>query len=228
VQTLIHIPAILASYLIGAIPFGYLIVKILKGEDIREFQSGRTGGTNAMRVAGTWIGLFTAVLDCLKGAGVVWLARLILPGYHWLEILCPIAAIIGHNWSIFLLHRSKSGVIKFGGGAGGAPSVGGSLGLWAPSALIIIPIVLGIFYFIGYASVATLTIALLSMIIFGVRTYLGLSPWWYILFGLLSEIIIVVSLRPNITRLIKGTERLHGFRAKFKNHTTQVSMTKGN
>ena len=68
------------SYLIGSIPFGLIIVYLTNGKDIRKVESGRTGGTNAMRAAGTFAGVFTAVFDFLKGASAVWLARALLPG----------------------------------------------------------------------------------------------------------------------------------------------------
>ena len=212
----ISIGIAILAYLIGAIPFGFIFVKIKTGEDIRGVQSGRTGGTNAMRAAGIWIGLFTAVVDGLKGACVVWLARALVPGNLWLEIICPIAAIFGHNNSIFLLRRNEEGKLRLGGGAGGAACVGGSVGLWGFSALSIIPLAGVIFYFIGYASVATMSVALLSTIIFGIRAYMGLSPWQYALYGLGAEILLVWALRPNIKRLVEGSERIHGFRARHK------------
>ena len=78
---------ILASYLIGSVPFGVLIVRLTSGKDIRKVESGRTGGTNAMRAAGFWAGLATAILDLLKATAAVYLARWLAPGNVWLEIL---------------------------------------------------------------------------------------------------------------------------------------------
>jgi glycerol-3-phosphate acyltransferase PlsY len=74
-QTLIGIGAVLFGYILGSIPFGLLIVKIKTGKDIREIESGRTGGTNAMRAAGFWAGLLTAIMDIMKGAIAVWVAE---------------------------------------------------------------------------------------------------------------------------------------------------------
>ena len=65
----------LIGYLFGAVPFGYILVRLTKGIDLREFGSGRTGGTNAFRAAGIPVGVMTAILDVLKGACAVWVTR---------------------------------------------------------------------------------------------------------------------------------------------------------
>src|ERR1041384_2068479 len=97
-QTLIAIGVVVIGYIIGSIPFGLLIVKSKTGKDIRTVESGRTGGTNAVRAAGFWAGLLTAILDILKGAATVWLAQTLVPRNHLLPVLAPLAAIIGHNY----------------------------------------------------------------------------------------------------------------------------------
>jgi glycerol-3-phosphate acyltransferase PlsY len=212
---------LLGAYLIGSIPFGLIVVKLKTGQDIRKIQSGRTGGTNAMRAAGLGAGITTAALDILKGAAGVWLAGAFFPGdpndpaLLWLKVLAPVAAILGHNYSIFLLQRDETKRrIRFHGGAGGAPAVGGALGLWAPSILIIIPVGALIFFGIGYASLTTMSVALIALIIFAVRAALGLGPWLYVLYGVLAELLLIWALRPNIRRLLNGTERLVGWRAR--------------
>ena len=212
------IPAglLLASYLIGSIPFGYLIVCLTTGIDVRKVESGRTGGTNAMRAAGFWAGFATAFFDTLKGAGVTWLARWLLPGMPWIHILAPILAVLGHNHSIFLLERTSAGKLRLRGGAGGAPALGGAVGLWAPSILIILPLGALILFGIGYASVTTMSVAVLTIGIFAVRAAMGLSPWLYVWYGVLAEVLLVLALLPNIKRLMNGTERLVGWRAKKK------------
>ena len=128
------------AYLLGAIPFGFVLVKLRTGKDIRDIQSGRTGGTNAMRAAGFAIGLSTGVMDVLKGTGAVYLARMLAPGNEWLAALAPIFAIVGHNYSIFLLTRDQKGKVRLGGGAGGAAVLGGAFGLWSPALFIILPL----------------------------------------------------------------------------------------
>ena len=89
---------LISSYLIGSLPMGLFIVKWMSGKDVRNIQSGRTGGTNAMRAAGFWAGLFTAILDILKGASSVWIAQAVLPDNHVIAILAPISAVLGHNY----------------------------------------------------------------------------------------------------------------------------------
>ncbi len=204
----------LLAYLIGSVPFGLIIVKISTGKDVRKIESGRTGGTNAMRAAGFWAGFVTAILDILKAAAAVWIARAFNVGV-WIEVFAPLATILGHNHSIFLAER-KDGKLRLRGGAGGAASVGGAMGLWAPAILIIFPVGLFIFFAVGYASITTMSVALIAMVIFAVRAWLGLSPWQYILYGFFAELLLIWALRPNIKRLLEGNERLHGWRAKDK------------
>ena len=107
-QILIDIGIVILGYIIGSIPFGLLIVKLKTGKDIRDVESGRTGGTNAMRAAGFWAGIATAMLDILKGAVGVWLATWLTPDHHWVHVVAPLAAIIGHNYSIFLPQRDEN------------------------------------------------------------------------------------------------------------------------
>ncbi|HEX9012225.1 MAG TPA: glycerol-3-phosphate acyltransferase, partial [Anaerolineaceae bacterium] len=212
-QILYNVGVVLISYLVGAIPFGYLIVKASTGKDITSVESGRTGGTNAMRAAGILAGLGTAVLDCAKGAAAVWIARGLLPGEMWIQLVAPVMAILGHNYSVFLLRWNRESGFHLRGGAGGATALGGAFGLWPPSLLIIVPLSGLIWYGIGYASVTTMSIALFSIVIFAYRAYLGLSPWSFVIYGVTALALLVWSLRPNIQRLIEGRERLHGWRA---------------
>jgi glycerol-3-phosphate acyltransferase PlsY len=215
------VPVILVvSYLMGSIPFGLLIVRIRTGKDIRQVESGRTGATNVMRAAGCLPGVLTTVLDVSKATLCVWLARYLLPDNSWMHVLAPIAAILGHNYSIFLIERDEKRGIRLRGGAGGTPAVGGAIGLWFPSLLIIAPLEFLIFYFVGYASVATMSVPVLAFIIFSIRAYLGLSPWTYVFYGVMAEIILVWALRPNIRRLIKHEERLVGWRARRRKQKT--------
>jgi glycerol-3-phosphate acyltransferase PlsY len=217
-QIFIGIGILLVSYLMGSIPFGLVIVRLKTGKDIRQVESGRTGGTNAMRAAGLLAGVLTTVLDFLKSAAAVWLARWLVPGNSWLEVLAPIAAVLGHNYSIFLRERDAlTGRLRLRGGAGGAPAGGGAFGLWPPTLFAILPVGLLIVYGIGYASLATMSIPLVATIIFAYRAWIGASPWQYVIYGIVTEIILIWALRPNILRLMNGTERLVGWRARRKN-----------
>lgn len=204
---------LIAAYILGSIPWGLVIVWLIKGQDVRKVESGRTGGTNVGRAAGIWAGIITAFLDAAKGTVAVWLAIWLLPQGYLVHALAGVAAVLGHNYSIFLAER-VNGQIRLRGGAGGATTVGSAFGLWWPSLLVIIPASAFVFYFVGYASLATLMAGISSIIIFSVMAVLGIGPWQYIIFGVLVEFILLWGLRPNLQRLIKGNERVVGLRAR--------------
>ena len=211
-QLLIDAGAILLGYIMGSVPFGLLWVKLISGKDIRKVASGRTGGTNAARAAGAGAGLLTALMDIAKSAAAVWIAEALSPANHWVHVLAPIAAIMGHNYSVFLLERHTDNRLRFRGGAGGGPAAGGAVGLWWPSALILLPAALLVFFGIGYASVTTMSVALISTAIFAVRYAMGLGPMADMFYGVIALVLLVWALRPNIRALIEGRERFHGWR----------------
>jgi glycerol-3-phosphate acyltransferase PlsY len=210
-QTLIGIGIVIIGYIIGSIPFGLLIVKMKTGKDIRTVESGRTGGTNAVRAAGFGAGLLTALMDILKGAASVWLAQILLPENQLVHILAPLAAILGHNYSLFLINRDENGKLRFHGGAGGAPALGGAMGLWLP----IFPIVFAagalVWFTIGIASLTTIAIGLIVTIVFVVRSSLGLLEPVTIWYGVIAELLLIWALRPNIKKLLSGNERVVKF-----------------
>ncbi len=219
-----------AAYVLGSIPFGLLIVKLKTGKDIRTVESGRTGGTNALRAAGLGAGLLTALMDILKGAAAVWLARAAAPQEAWLQVVAPIAAILGHNYSIFLPDRDEKGrIVRLRGGAGGAPALGGALGLWAPSALIVLPLGAIVFFTLGYASITTMSVALFATIVFAVGAFQGM-PWVNVLYGMAAEGLLIWALRPNLRKLLEGRERvvsisLHGhIKAKREKETAAEAV----
>src|SRR5512143_3229912 len=168
-QIMIEASVVLLGYVLGSIPFGLLFVKLFTGKDIRTVASGRTGGTNAARAAGAGAGFLTAFMDVVKGAAAVWMAQAVSPGNHWLHALAPIAVVLGHNYSMFLVERDEKNHIRLRGGAGGGPTAGGAVGLWMPAALILLPASLLVFFGIGYASITTLSLALIITVIFAVR-----------------------------------------------------------
>lgn len=204
---------LLLGYILGAIPFGLIIVKLRTGKDVRKVESGRTGGTNAYRAAGLWAGVLTGLFDGLKGAVAVWLAAW-LGGSPFGLVIAGLGAILGHNYSIFLAERDENGRLRLRGGAGGATAAGGAIGLWYPSILFLVPGALATLYLSGYASLATLSVPLMALVVFAVRAYLGYGPWAFVLYGVLAELILLWALRPNLKRLFNGTERLVGPRAK--------------
>lgn len=223
---LIYAGILVASYILGSIPFGLIVVKLMTGKDVRTIASGRTGGTNAMRAAGLSAGLLTAILDILKSAAAVWLAQAITANV-WMHILAPLAAILGHNYSFFMIERGPDGHVRLRGGAGGSTAGGGALGLWPPAALFLVPLGLLIWYLVGYASITTLSIGLMVIFIFGVRAALGLGPWQYIIYGGVAETLMIWTLRPNIQRLIEGTERRHGLPALLEQRRLAKASKKG-
>lgn len=211
-QFLLEASVLLLAYVFGSIPFGLIVVKLISGKDIRQVASGRTGGTNAARAAGGIAGLLTALMDCAKGAAAVLLAGAVSPGNQWLHMLAPIAAILGHNYSMFLVERDSMNRIRLRGGAGGGPTVGGAIGLWWQSALIVLPIAALVYFGIGYASVTTLSIALIIITIFTVRLAMGLASLPDALYGIIALVLLAWALRPNIKALLEGRERFHGWR----------------
>ncbi|RPI93827.1 MAG: glycerol-3-phosphate acyltransferase [Chloroflexi bacterium] len=207
-QTLIGIGVVIAGYIIGSIPFGLLIVKSKTGKDIRNIESGRTGGTNAVRAAGFGAGLLTAILDVLKGAAAVWLAQKLLPGNYLFHILAPLGAILGHNYSLFLIRRDESGKLRFSGGAGGAPTLGGAAGLWLPILPIVVAAGALIWFTLGMASVTTMAIGLIVTVVFAICSWQGVLEPVSILYGVLAELLLLWALRPNIKKLLAGKERV--------------------
>ncbi|MCA9865755.1 MAG: glycerol-3-phosphate acyltransferase [Anaerolineae bacterium] len=211
-QILYFILAGLVGYLCGSIPFGYLYVRLFKGEDLRTIGSGRTGGTNSLRAAGLGVGVLTSFSDVLKGAAAVWLTTwlfgdalgpALLP---WAQATAGVLSVVGHNWSIFL---------KFGGGAGTGPNVGWSSAIWLWIVPIAFLVMSGMLYFVGMASVASLSMAAVTIIIFAYRYFAGIDVTLAYLAGsIVAGLVVTWALRPNIKRVMNGTERLVGRRAK--------------
>ncbi len=202
------------AYLAGSIPFGYFVVRIINGRDVRMVESGRTGGTNAFRAAGLLAGFLTALLDVLKGVASGWLVAWLAPGNIWYQVVAAVLVVIGHNYSIFLAEQDPvSGHFRLRGGAGGAPALGGSIALWPQSGLVILPLAVFVFLFIGYASVTTISITIISTMFFAYRALTGFSPWAYVVYGIIATVIVIWALRPNLDRLRQGKERVVGLRA---------------
>jgi glycerol-3-phosphate acyltransferase PlsY len=210
-QILYFVLAGIIGYLCGSIPFGYLYVRLFKGEDLRKIGSGRTGGTNSLRAAGLGVGVLTSLSDVLKGAASVWIVSWLFgdalgPMLPWMQATAGVMSVVGHNWSIFL---------KFGGGAGTGPNVGWSSAIW----LWILPIAFlvmgGMLYFVGMASVASLSMAVVTIIVFAYRYLAGIDATpAYLAGSIVAGLVVTWALRPNIKRVLNGTERLVGPRAK--------------
>ena len=209
--------AVIIGYVCGAIPFGFLYVKLFKKVDIRTIGSGRTGGTNSLRAAGPIVGFMTGLSDVAKGFLAIWLLRTLLGNalgelLPWAILAAGTASVIGHNWSIF---------IGWGGGAGTGPNVGWATAVWWPMLPIAFTVVIGMLLVIGMASVASLAMAFIIPIAFAILYFTGLdstlsiaSSPAYMIAGLLTAFAVAWALRPNIKRLIAGSERVVGPRAR--------------
>ena len=204
----------LIGYLLGSIPFGLIFVKLFKGIDVRDVGSGRTGGTNSYRAGGLPAGMLTAFFDGAKGWVSVWVVgELLAEGLWsdwliWGQVIAGIFSVFGHNWSVY---------IKFKGGAGTGPNVGWATHIWVWMAPLSILVALGIFWLNGMASVVSISMALIIPIVFAIRYLLGIDGTWaYTVGGFITLGLVLWSLRPNIKRIIAGTERVVGPRAKKK------------
>jgi glycerol-3-phosphate acyltransferase PlsY len=206
---------IVSGYFLGSIPVGLLLVRAIAGKDVRQVGSGRTGGTNVLRAAGLWAALLTALGDGTKGLLAVWLARA-LGSAPVIEALAGLSAVAGHNYSIFL---------GFKGGAGTATTVGGAIGLWPWNGAVLVGVGATVIAGTRYASLGSITVALLLPLIFALRAWLAGAPWAYLVHGLGSSLLTLWALRPNIRRLFEGRERRVTLsRARASLPPTQASL----
>ena len=203
---LLSIALLLAAYLLGAVPVGLLIVRWRTGKDLRSEHSGRTGGTNAMRAAGWTAGVLTGFGDLAKGALAVVLARELSGGNEWLAAGAGLMAILGHNYSVFLVERDNGG-LRFRGGAGGAPTVGATLAIWPIAGLAGLGIGLGVLFGTGYAALGTLAAGLSAAVMLTWRAVAAGGSWADAFFGIGALILLVIALLPNMRRLLAGSER---------------------
>jgi glycerol-3-phosphate acyltransferase PlsY len=204
-----RIIAFAAAYLIGSLPFGFLLVKhvFTRGEDIRTVGSGGTGATNVTRRAGRLAGLLTYALDLAKGiAAVILMSRVAKGDYVWIGA-AGIAAVLGHIFPIFL---------RFRGGKGVSTGMGMYLPL-APysvvAALAIFILTVGLTRYVSLGSVvAAAALPILSWLFYGV---LQRSPHVteLTLIAVAAFALILFAHRGNVMRLIRGTESKLGERA---------------
>lgn len=184
-----------ASYLIGSIPTGYIIVKLFTGQDIRTVGSGSTGATNVKRVMGKKWFFVVMLLDALKGALPVVLTALFGADFAGglLPVLAAICVILGHSKSVFL---------NFTGGKSVASGVGTLLALdW--QAGLIIAAVWGVVTWVSrYVSLGSVVALALSPLI---MWFLNAPPA-YIVYAVIAAIYVIYLHRENIKRLKEGTE----------------------
>ena len=187
---------VIVAYLIGSIPTGYIIVKLFTGQDIRKVGSGSTGATNVKRVMGKKWFFIVMILDAIKGALPVVLAKMFavsFTGIGLLPVLAAVAVIVGHSKSIFL---------KFTGGKSVASGVGTILALNWQVGLIIAAIWAVITYVSKYVSLGSIIALLISPFLM----WFFKEPAAYICYCALGALYIVYLHRENIIRLVKGEE----------------------
>lgn len=220
-QFIFYFFALIVGYLIGSIAPGLFYVKWATGKDVREVESGRTGGTNSYRAAGMKIGLLTGASDILKGAVAVWLAKTVLGGFaspEWVVAFAAVGVVAGHNWSVFL---------RFRGGAGTTPNLGWATFVWWPILPFTLLVLFGTFAVTGMASVVSLMLGALLPLVFGFRYFAGLDGTVaYFVASVITWFFITWSLRPNIKRILAGNERVVGPARKRaeKRRTKRLSM----
>ena len=203
---------IIIGYLMGAIPCGVIISKMVRGIDVREYGSGSMGMTNVMRTVGAKAGLIVLVADLLKGAVAVALAWAVFYSanhdmVHWGQMAGGASAVIGHSWPVY---------IGFRGGRGIATAAGAILVISWPIGLICLATFLFMVAIFRYISLGSITAAIglvVSMVVFFI-CYSG--PTAYLAFSLVVAPIVIFRHRANIKRLLAGTEPKIGQRVKLK------------
>ncbi len=190
------------SYLLGSIPFGYILVRIFRGQDVRATGSGNIGATNVARSSPA-LGILTLVLDALKGGAAVglahWLAFRGLPAPHQrayvLGTVAALFAIVGHMFPVWL---------KFSGGKGVATGLGSFLLLAPKAVLVMAAIFVAIVLAFRYVSLASIiTVALFPLLAWLLDGY---SEWLLLATMITAALLIIAKHHENIRRLFSGTE----------------------
>jgi len=187
---------LLMAYLLGAIPFGFLLVKWKTGRDVRSMGSGNIGATNVLRATGRWLGIVTLLLDIGKGYLAVWLAALLTGGDPLWISTAALAVMAGHAFPAFL---------KFKGGKAVASFVGASLYL-APLAVAVALLI----FFVAVARTRFISLgSMVGAVSFPLAAWLIAHPPWPVQSAaILAAAFIVWRHKENITRLRAGTENV--------------------
>ncbi len=221
-----YLASMIIGYLLGSIPFGLILAKKLADIDVREWGSGKVGATNVLRSAGRKVAILSGLCDILKGAAAVLLAGLIIGktyvaigsfGFGPLlgQVLAGLAAVAGHNWSIFL---------KFRGGSGVATFFGGWIALFP-----MVAILGGEILFLGAASTLFVSLGSIAGVVGTYAIVIPLTivsglPIEYLLYAFVGMGMIIYTHRANIVRLFNGKERKLGEKAE---RNTATAVTKG-
>lgn len=200
---LISIPA---AYLLGSIPFGYLLVLIFRHEDIRATGSGNIGATNVARSGAKGLGILTLLLDLGKAFVAVRIAQHFAPGVSDLAVCAAVAAILGHVFPVWL---------GFSGGKGVASALGIFLALNWQSALCIFGVFLVVVLLTRYVSLASI-LAAAALPLFALCFFLR-RPDAIVVGGfVLISLIVILKHHANIQRLLSGTESRFGSKSAEK------------
>ena len=187
----------IVSYFIGSIPTGYLVGRLVKGVDIRTVGSGSIGATNVRRVAGQGWAVFVTIVDMLKGALALLVTATSSGADPWLLSLAGFAAVMGHNYPIWL---------KFKGGKGVATTYGVVFFLWPYESFAVTLLSVAIWYAVmtgtRYVSLASMT-SLLSLPLF---FWMLSAPPSFIVVSLVLAIFALYRHSSNIVRLSQGRE----------------------
>lgn len=203
---------LLASYLLGSIPFGVLAGK-LAGVDVRSVGSGNVGTTNVWRALGPATGLTVFALDVLKGVFGPMLGLLILGKEHpWGIALCALVAVLGHIFSVFL---------KFKGGKGIATGLGAMLGLWWLGAIVAFAVWLVVLLLSRMVSLASI-LACIFLPLLALYFHLHLS---YVLVITIFCLVAIIKHIPNMKRILAGTESRVSF-SRNKSHKSTFEEEK--
>ena len=188
-----YLLVIILPYIIGCFSSAYIIGKTFKKIDIRNFGSGNVGSTNALRVMGAKLGIFTFLLDILKGIIAVFVGKFILGETGGL--IAGLFVVIGHNWPVF---------INFKGGKGVATSIGVLLTLFGPIVLLPLMITAIIILISKYVSLGSISFLILVPIVYWVLV----KPFdiRYFLLSVILAVLGVIRHQENIKRLINGNE----------------------
>ena len=192
--------ALIVGYLVGAVPFGVLIGQRTAGVDIRRLGSGNTGATNVLRVLGPQAAALVLAMDVAKGIAAVFVGRW-LAGGDIVPLLSGLAAVVGHNWSVFL---------RFGGGKGVATTAGVVIASMPLVATISIAAFLITVTVTGYSSLGSLTMAVLLPLL----AWFLKNPSPHVLFVVALALMTLWRHRSNIVRLIEGRENKLGKRVR--------------
>jgi acyl phosphate:glycerol-3-phosphate acyltransferase len=195
-----------ASYLLGSIPTGYLLIRLFLHQDIRAVGSGNIGATNVLRSGGKKLGLVTFLLDMLKGCAAVWLGALLgsllMPAVplRTAEALAALCAILGHMFTLWL---------GFKGGKGVATGFGVFLAACPWAALAAIAVFILVLFASRYVSLASI-LGALSFPLFAHFFIRGTQPVAFIAVQWVAALLIVAKHHQNIRRLLAGTENRFG------------------